>query len=436
MSDASSPAAVLGFADALRGKLPAAEIQSGGLTRFAVDGVTPQLAVAPRTIDELAYVLSEAHRAGQTVIAFGGGSHIGLGNLPGSYDVALSLASMDRIIEHEAADLTVTLEAGATIAEVQAHLAAYGQFLPLDPPCHDASPTIGGVLATNAYGPLRHAFGTARDWLIGVRVVQADGTLTKSGGRVVKNVTGYDMGKLYIGSLGTLATIAEATFRVAPLPKTSATLAIACTSPHAACTNAFSAHDAGLALHAMELLSPVAAETLARSRRWTLLARVAGGQRAVDRTVAEMQASARAMSAHVQMLDGATAWDAWRRAFSPADLSMRVSVLPSRVPDVMRALEAAFDDPGLMASVTVSVGLVRLRFTSQADARELECVASVRDIAARFGGTAIVDAAPPAVKRAIDVFGETAGDFSIMRRLKEEFDPLRTLAPGRFVGRL
>ena len=182
----------------------------------------------------------------------------------------MSLARLDRVVEHEPADLTVTVEAGCTLSSLQAHLAAHGQFLPLDPPA-GGDVTVGGVLAANAQGALRHGFGTARDWLIGIEVVQADGTVVRSGGRVVKNVAGYDMAKLYVGSLGTLGVIARATFKVAPLPVAETTIAVACRSAHAAGIVLLSAHDAGLALHSAELLSPAAASAVLGDKRWTAL---------------------------------------------------------------------------------------------------------------------------------------------------------------------
>src|SRR5438270_5712299 len=218
MSDTAVAGSIDDFSAAVRREFETDQLIESELHRFAIDGIEPDVAVEPASAEQLQRVLTEAHEASITVVPFGGGTHMALGNLAESYDAALSIRRLDRVVEYEPADLTVTVEAGVRLVDLQAKLAEHGQFLPLDPPGGDAA-SVGGVLAANAWGPLRHAVGTARDWLLGISIVHADGTLTKGGGRVVKNVAGYDMPKLYIGSLGTLGVIAGATFKVAPLPK-------------------------------------------------------------------------------------------------------------------------------------------------------------------------------------------------------------------------
>jgi glycolate oxidase FAD binding subunit len=415
--------------------LEAEQISTVDLVPYEVDGARPEVVVAPSTVEQLQAVLTEAQTSGVAVIPFGGGTHIGAGNPPAAYDVALSLARLDRITAHEPADLTVTVEPGVRLADLQRVLAAHGQFLPLDPPC-DERATIGGVLATNAFGPRRHAFGTARDWLIGIRVVHADGAISKSGGRVVKNVTGYDMHKLYIGSLGTLGVIAEATLKVAPLPHEQSTLAVACRSAAHASDLVLAAHDTGLAIHAAELLSPPASQAVDGASAWTVLVRVAGGPGAVGRSLREVRAASASTGAIVEVRDASTVWDAWNRSFRPGGLSLRIGVLPSRVGDAMQVLDRRLAGAGARLSATATAGVIRASLQLPRDGRAAALVDAARDVAARYDGSVVVDAAPPLVKRDIDVFGPLRPDFSIMKRLKEEFDPKRTLSPGRFVGRL
>lgn len=188
-------------------------------------GREPGEIARPRTVDEVAAILVRAGAAGQSVIPWGGGTGQTYGYLPRAADVVLDLsAHLDRVIAHEPGDLTVTVQAGATLVDVQKVLARHGQFLPLDPPHAEAGATIGGIVATNAWGPSRLGYGTVRDWLIGLSVVDAGGRLIKGGGKVVKNVTGYDLPKLHVGALGTLGILVEATFRVAPLPETNLVL--------------------------------------------------------------------------------------------------------------------------------------------------------------------------------------------------------------------
>ena len=190
---------------------------------YAVDGIAPQAAVFPAKSEDVSEVLSFATGEGKRVTPWGGGTQMSLGNVPTGVDLVLGLSRLDRLHFHEPADLVASVEAGVTLASLQSTLARRGQFLPLEVP-FPALATVGGVLAANSSGPSRLAYGTARDWLIGIVVAQADGTVTKSGGRVVKNVTGYDLNKLYIGSLGTLGVILEATFKLAPMPEDKRTL--------------------------------------------------------------------------------------------------------------------------------------------------------------------------------------------------------------------
>src|SRR5437867_4784160 len=184
---------------------------------FAVDGMNPKAIVEPRTYEEVGAVMRYASQAGLATIASGGRTKPDIGNLPARYDLALSLSRLDQIIEYEPADLTVTCQAGISVPELQRRLRVHGQKVPLDER-PGKQPSADGMLATNSNGPSRHAFGELRDFTIGMRVVTADGRTTRAGGKVVKNVAGYDLDKLYIGSLGTLAIVVEATFKVLPLP--------------------------------------------------------------------------------------------------------------------------------------------------------------------------------------------------------------------------
>jgi glycolate oxidase FAD binding subunit len=194
------------------------------LSSLEVDGVAPRERVTPSSAEELAARLDEAARNGDAVAAVGGGTQLDLGMPPTRLDVVIETTGLNRVVEYEPADLTVTVQAGMRFAELQRVLAEQGQFLALDPPLEDGA-TIGGLIATNASGALRFAFGTARDLVIGTRVANPDGTVTHAGGRVVKNVAGYDLNKLYIGSLGTLAIIVELSFKLAPIPPAAAAVA-------------------------------------------------------------------------------------------------------------------------------------------------------------------------------------------------------------------
>ena len=192
---------------------------------YAVDGVLPNAVVLPSTVKELSEVVSLASDRGGAVTPYGGGTMMSLGNQPRGSGLVVVTTSLDGILQYEPSDLTITVQAGITLAKLAGVLAKEGQFLPLEVPFPGRA-TVGGLLAAAYSGPLSLFYGLPRDWLIGIRVVNANGTVTKAGGKVVKNVTGYDMNKLYTGSLGTLGIIAEATFKVAPKPPVSRTLAV------------------------------------------------------------------------------------------------------------------------------------------------------------------------------------------------------------------
>ncbi len=186
---------------------------------------SPAEPLAPTTTEEVQEIVARAATDGSALLPFGGGTGQDYGGLPGRPAQTLDLSGLNRIVAHEHADLTVTVEAGVRLADLQRTLAQHGQFLPLDPPQPERA-TIGGVLATDASGGLRLGYGTARDWLIGIAVVDASGNVVRGGGKVVKNVTGYDLPKLHLGALGTLGVIVEATFKVAPRPEAARTVVV------------------------------------------------------------------------------------------------------------------------------------------------------------------------------------------------------------------
>ncbi|MGC4043865.1 MAG: FAD-binding oxidoreductase [Armatimonas sp.] len=184
-------------------------------------GSEPEQVVRPESVE----ALQEALQAAGTVVALGGGAGQDYGHAPTPGFTLLDLGALNQIVAVEPGDMTITVQCGATLAEVQAALEPHGQWLPLDPPQAETA-TMGGIIATNAFGPLRLGYGTARDWLVGLSVVDAEGRLTKGGGKVVKNVTGYDLPKLHVGALGTLGVLVEATFKTSPRPEATRTVVV------------------------------------------------------------------------------------------------------------------------------------------------------------------------------------------------------------------
>ncbi len=213
------------FAAAISQYTPTVQVMTDPdtLRDYAVDGLLPRIVVIPETGEQVAQIVALTSQHDLTLMARGGGSRTNLGAIPDQIDVLLETSQLTRLLEHEAPDLTCHVEAGITLAALQEQLAAKGQWLALDPPDAQQA-TLGGILASNASGPKRLRYGSARDLVIGLHVVQANGEIARSGGRVVKNVAGYDLNKLYIGSLGTLGIIVEANFKLQPLPADERTL--------------------------------------------------------------------------------------------------------------------------------------------------------------------------------------------------------------------
>jgi glycolate oxidase FAD binding subunit len=386
--------------------------------------------VAPSDAEELARVLHDCDEAGLAVVPFGAGSQQHVGNPPSRTDVVLETRRLAGIVEQTPADLTITAHAGTRLSELQAHLQASGQRLPLDPPHGDVA-TIGGLIATNASGPRRVRYGTLRDLVIGTRVALVDGTLARAGGKVVKNVAGYDLNKLYIGSLGTLGIIVEATFKVLPLPAESGAVVAIFASLRAAL-------DAAVAL-AHNTLRPAALEVHDLDREPRLVVVAEGEAAAVHRVLSDVSRVAREYGAGaVERSADAELELAKSRAIVESDEGM---VLRASLP---LAAQAAFadesrrigNDRNLRIAITAhaGAGVVRLRLDGEIDglrraAEELFALAKTLE-----GDAWIERVADPMRVAAPDVwFGEPPA-FFLMRRIKREFDPRGTLNPGRFVG--
>ena len=252
-----------------------------------IDGVAAQRRIAPTSAAELAEALHAADLAGQAVAPVGGGTQLDLGMPPKRLDVVLETTALDQVVEYEPADLTITAEAGIRFARLQSLLAEQGQVLALDPPAEDDA-TLGGLIATNASGPLRFAYGTARDLVIGTRVANADGALTRSGGRVVKNVAGYDLNKLYIGSLGTLGIIVELSLKLAPIPPASASVIAQFADLDDVGRLLGAVVHSPLSPLAVELLGPGASSAAGLPPEKIIVFRVGGYPQAVERQVRDL----------------------------------------------------------------------------------------------------------------------------------------------------
>lgn len=410
---------------------------------YALAGREPASVLAPDTAADVAGVLVEAAAGRRAVTPWGGGTLQGLGRPPERYDLALSLTRLDRVIEYAPADMTVRVEAGIRLADLQRVLARQGQYVALEAPLPERA-TIGGVLAADAaLGPRRLGYGERRDQVIGMGVAHPDGTISYSGGSVVKNVTGYDMGKLYTGSLGTLGVIVEATFRLRPLPATSRTLVARFESRTAALQAVRAAGRPPLQPVALDLLSRDPGG--AAGALWTVAVEYAGGGAAVARQVKDAQAAA-AGADDLEVLEPEEAAAFWAtvrdfgRDTSPPDLVVRVMALPARLAELLDAVAQAAEAAGLPAPSVIARaanGVVYAHWPSPAGGPAWAgLVATLRARAAHWRGSVVVEDAPDGLRGALDPWGPPPESFPIMQRFKKEFDPHRVLNPGRFVGGL
>jgi glycolate oxidase FAD binding subunit len=418
---------------------------------LGVDGQVPAVWCEPDTVDELAAVMRLAAEHGASVIPRGGGTRLGLGNRPRAADILLSTAGLTRIVEYEPADLTITLEAGLTLAELQARLRPNRQFLALDPACADRA-TVGGCVASNACGPLRLRYGSARDLVIGTRVVNADGRVTKAGGRVVKNVAGYDLNKLYTGSLGTVGLIVELSFKLHPLPRQLGTVLAGFGDLAAAGEVIQRLMRSALNPLAVELFDDQASRLLAGgpavSESGCGLAVLVGGfEAAVERVCGEIAGFCREGGRADILPDDPASQQLWERiraltdASEPAAPLLRLALPPSRsiegLAELRRLAAAAELSPCLCAHA--GVGLVYARIPAQswnepAVDRLTGLVSAARAFAAQQGGSLVVESGPPSLKERIDAWGQVGPALGLMRRIKDQLDPEGRLNPGRFVG--
>jgi glycolate oxidase FAD binding subunit len=364
---------------------------------FIVDGLMPRAAVAPPTPEAAAEVIRYANSHQVAIIPQGGRGHIALGNIPASYDIALSMTGLNTIVDYEPEDLTITCQAGITLGALRKATAASGQMVPFDPEIPDSA-TVGGVLAADVWGPARMSLGAPRDFTIGLRVITGDGLITRAGGRVVKNVAGYDLCKLYIGSLGTLAVITEATFKTLPLPKSTDRLTFSFVSAEAACWIPNEGVMRGLTLRS--------AVVSREDGRWLLDLQLTGSPAAVKRSMDELRTLAAEAGGKEAPRPGKQ---------QPAAVTALVPSLPSR----LRALLESLPDEVSIAAYP-TLGVVRIGSED------------IPDLDAPF----IIESCGPEQKADRDVFGAAPVSLPLMQAMKARLDPDNILSPGRFSGGL
>jgi glycolate oxidase FAD binding subunit len=410
-----------------------------GTAADAVAGVVPAYVASPASTEEAAGLLRAAARAGLAVVPRGAGTGFGWGSPPSRCDLVVDLSAMDQVIEHGAGDLVVRVQAGLTIGALAAALAAAGQELALDVP--DRA-TVGGVVATGTAGPRRLRYGTPRDLLLGLTVVRADGVIAHSGGKVVKNVAGYDIGKLFCGSHGTLGLITEATFRLHPRPGAVAWVtaeffaASGAGGSDAASAAVASAANSALVPSAVELDWPGGTPQSPRPLRvGVLLEGTPSGVAERAGRMSELLASAG--GGPVSVSDAAPPrWGALPAGATVVRVSFWVSALDA----VLEALLAAGESAGVRPAVTGAAGAGVLHACLDPDTPDEDAArfaTALRERIARLSGPAgprgsvAVLAGPPLVLAAAGAYRDVPGA-ALMRAVRDQFDPDRRMFPGRF----
>jgi glycolate oxidase FAD binding subunit len=392
----------------------------------AICGVQPSLVVEPGTEQELAKILKLANAAGVAVIPRGGGTKLEWGNRPARAEMILSTARLDRVLEHAWADMTVTVEAGCTVGKLQETVAKRGQRLAIDP-LWPARATIGGILSTNDSGVLRLRFGSLRDLIIGVTIVLPDGTVASSGGKVVKNVAGYDLPKLVTGALGTLGVITRAIFRLHPLPKETRAIS-------------WSAPDAG---EAQRIVLAIQNSKLAHS---ALQVRFGDGkQPQVDVLFEGIEAGLAAQTDQVgTMMQPLTPREAEREVWNAQQEVYRTgrggrgfvvakfSTLPSRIADTLASIRGLCPEGVGYAGVVQATGIGCLRLEGKTEVIS-DIARALRGALGKGDGSFVVRHRPAELAD-FDAWGAAGDALELMRAVKQQFDPGRILNPGRFVG--
>ena len=418
------------------------EVRDGG-EGDAGPGPAPTFVAAPGSTEQAAAVLRVAAAHELAVMARGGGSRLGWGSPPSRCDLVIDTSRMSAVLEHAAGDLVARIQAGARMGDVVAVLAQAGQEIAVDVP---AGASVGGVVASGLAGPRRLRYGTPRDLLIGITVVRADGVIAKSGGKVVKNVAGYDLGKLFAGSAGTLGLITEATFRLHPLPAARAWVTAEYVAVSVACDAVAAAANSALTASAVELSRAAPAGPI---RVGVLLEGSAEGVEARAGRMADLLGPAQVTA------DRPAWWPDAPGAAAPDETLIRVSFWVSALGWVLDAIESAAVRAGVSAVTEGSAGAgvlyVRVSAPSgpadeagtgdgavtgdEAGTGAAAFVAALRGAVAGERGGVVVLAAPAAVHGELAACGGMNGavpGLALMRSVKDRFDPGHLMAPGRF----
>lgn len=393
--------------------------------------------IYPESQDELATVLELANRNHWSVLPLGAGSKLSWGGLAASSHLAVSTARLTRLVDHAVGDLTVTAEAGMPLSQLQSMLSGHRQWLPISPTYPQA--TLGGIVATADTGALRHRYGGIRDMLIGLTFVRYDGGIAHAGGRVVKNVAGYDLMKLLTGSFGTLGIISEVTFRLYPMPEASETLVLT-GSVEAIAQSLQTLMASSLTPTAVELVATETMRSLNLGTEMGLLIRFHTIPVSIEQQIDQLLGWATTAGLRGDRFTGDSEADLWQHVQGQlsvdrhsTSITCKIGVLPAASAIVLDKISHRLNTLEF-GMIHAGSGLGMLRFHSSAESAQ--DLLAIRQLCESQSGFLSILDAPQPLKEAIDVWGYAGNALDAMRRIKQQFDPHAILSPGRFVSGL
>jgi FAD/FMN-containing dehydrogenase len=454
------------------------------LSRYAVDGVLPWGVLFPGNTEQISQVVRQAFREKWSVVPWGSGSKMSMGHPLERLDMVLCTSRLNKIIDMDTANLTVTVQAGVRFKQVQSNLASEenrcyipledpvtlspdgvvcsdrehkGCFVPMAPPYSDST-TMGGTIATNACGPIRLLYGMPRDIVLGVRYVASNGDIIGMGGKTVKNVSGYDMCKLMIGSMGSLGILCEMTLRLLPLPERLGTSFSTFASLDGACGFVDGIFETQLLPAAVELVNSRTSKLLVpeepgglQDKGYAVAIALEGAQEAVQRMASEIKDAATESGAlniaYMQEAEHRLFWDSYSNLLSrtsqqlEGSVSLKLNYPVSRYREVLAFVDSLTSGNRLNPVVTAHAGngvsyVHALPEPGDAEApdRVVRMAEKLLERCGELGGNFVVERAGPELKKKLPIWGLERDDLIVMKRIKEQMDPSGILSPGRFVG--
>ncbi|SEM60054.1 glycolate oxidase FAD binding subunit [Mesobacillus persicus] len=405
--------------------------------------------VYPHTEEEIAQIVKYCNEHTKTISIIGGGTKSGEGTLVETVDIRLSLAEYTGIVEHTVGDMTVTVKSGTRYTELQEYLAKHHQKVALDPSWPEFA-TIGGVIAANDSGPKRLGYGTARDCVIGLRTIYPNGKVIRSGGRVVKNVAGYDMNKLFIGSMGTLGVISEVTLKLRPLQKCESLLLVSFPSGNLDEVRVFATKllDSMMEPIALELFNPALAAKLLNENAYTLAISLEDVESSV-RYQEEFIKRLIPEHSNLTILDEDKAISFWKQVYTagpkggqrgsdiPSEkiAALKIGVVNLNILEVTRECQLISDSYSVKAEAHGGLGTGICQIVLRGSRDDVEqSIRQLREFAVKLGGYAIVKHLPDSLNGKVDVWGEKPSYFPLLEGIKVKMDPNRIMNPKRYIG--